>query len=477
MDLITSWDEFIIDIDFNKINKIKKNIDDENSLEGMRVRTFLKNYMKKIIPDLKSFIKYNSRCNQAPSQQYYSEDNGLRCGLFYDKNYNDSIQLNITIGSTWGGGIFIKDNENLIFGNQELLKNLQKQYPKFIFSKKQQHIFAIKFKNNILSNGNETLKSICDLSNILEIMIRETKMQEKINLLKNRNQIILQGPPGTGKTRLAKQMAIRMTNNTDPIETNDEIKASLENIGSNQVKLIQFHPSYSYEDFVRGIVATTTNNGNGIKYETKNKVLVDMANNAYAELNDKGYYKTNDKEERKTILENSDKYILIIDEINRANLSSVLGELIYALEYRDEAVESMYALKGGSREITLPSNLYIIGTMNTADRSIGHIDYAIRRRFAFESVLPEIDIIKDTDAKKKYEEVEGFFSDKYLSPEFEKDRVMLGHSYFIAEDKKELEEKLKYQVIPLLEEYVSDGILIDSEKLRKEIKKLNESNS
>src|SRR5690606_14650101 len=82
-------------------------------------------------------------------------------------------------------------------------------------------------------------------------------------------------------------------------------------------------------------------------------------------------------------------YVLIIDEINRANLSSVLGELIYALEYRGEEVQSMYAVDG-SNKLILPPNLYIIGTMNTADRSVGHIDYAIKRRFAFVDVLPQI---------------------------------------------------------------------------------------
>jgi 5-methylcytosine-specific restriction protein B len=137
-------------------------------------------------------------------------------------------------------------------------------------------------------------------------------------------------------------------------------------------KLIQFHPAYTYEDFVRGIVATTGSNGN-INYDVKNKVLAEMAENA------------------KNNPDNS--FVLIIDEINRANLSSVLGELIYALEYRGEVVESMYEYEE-SREIVLPENLYIIGTMNTADRSVGHIDYAIRRRFAFvdvntdESVIP-----------------------------------------------------------------------------------------
>jgi preprotein translocase subunit YajC len=130
---------------------------------------------------------------------------------------------------------------------------------------------------------------------------------------------------------------------------NEEIVVS-ENISLNleQYKLIQFHPAYTYEDFVRGIVATTGSNGN-INYDVKNKVLAEMAENA------------------KNNPDNS--FVFIIDEINRANLSSVLGELIYALEYRGEVVESMYEYEE-SREIVLPENLYIIGTMNTADRSV-----------------------------------------------------------------------------------------------------------
>jgi len=167
--------------------------------------------------------------------------------------------------------------------------------------------------------------------------------------------------------------------------------------------------------------------------------------------------------------EEANKYILIIDEINRANLSSVLGELIYALEYRDEAVESMYALEDGTREIVLPSNLYIIGTMNTADRSVGHIDYAIRRRFAFETILPNIDEITLNDGKELFQKVEEIFQN--ISPEFDKNDVMLGHSYFIANDTKELEEKLKYQIKPLLLEYIKDGILVEDTK--KDVESLN----
>ena len=173
-------------------------------------------------------------------------------------------------------------------------------------------------------------------------------------------------------------------------------------------------------------------------------------------------------------------FVLIIDEINRANLSSVLGELIYALEYRGEKVESMYAVNGQTHLI-LPPNLYIIGTMNTADRSVGHIDYAIRRRFAFVDVLPKdlannADIIFHSDLFKK---VSALFISNYeeyvvnsniqlkrantLSPEFDPKDVWLGHSYFIDKEKEEggtMAIRLQYEIKPILNEYVKDGILI-----------------
>jgi len=278
-------------------------------------------------------------------------------------------------------------------------------------------------------------KSFFNINEYEETGENQMSPSEYINLLKARNQIILQGPPGTGKTRLAKIIARNIIN-----KSNEE-NPKIDDLG-DQVKLIQFHPSYSYEDFVRGISAKTTNSG--IEYIVENKILAKMAQDAQ---------------------NNKKPYILIIDEINRANLSSVLGELIYALEYRDEAVESMYALKDGSRDITLPSNLYIIGTMNTADRSIGHIDYAIRRRFAFADVLPNKDIVSKNS---KFEEVQKLFKNKdgsrasTLSPEFNPDDVMLGHSYFIGKNEKELKEKLEYQVIPLLKEYIKDGVLNES---------------
>ncbi len=158
-------------------------------------------------------------------------------------------------------------------------------------------------------------------------------------------------------------------------------------------------------------------------------------------------------------------YVLIIDEINRANLPAVLGELIYALEYRGESVESMYAINGNA-SLMLPPNLYIIGTMNTADRSVGHIDYAIRRRFAFVEVLPDESVITDKIAQKLFGEVKNLFikdgsGKTTLAPDFNWQDVMLGHSYFLG-TLADLELKLEYEIKPLLREYIKDGILLES---------------
>ncbi|WP_205528304.1 AAA family ATPase [Flavobacterium psychrotrophum] len=347
---------------------------------------------------------------------------------------------------------------------------------------------------------------------------------------------------------------------------------------SEQVKLIQFHPSYTYEDFVRGIVAESK--GEKIEYKNVNKTLglfaekalrnyiashnnssesnieqwvdskfEEFKSNVEAKLPEEqvtlsgdikiyevtdsyfkyaqswqtpGYIKfsefkslvkaivsgelelTNkqlDKEkfihahyrytyynallkiffdeykyQGESYSEAPRNYVLIIDEINRANLSSVLGELIYALEYRGEAVESMYAVEDDNKLI-LPPNLYIIGTMNTADRSVGHIDYAIRRRFAFVDVPSEN--LKETQGLETFDGVlfdtVAALFDTNLSPEFEKKDVQLGHSYFIDKsaetDGASTEIRLEYEIKPILREYVRDGVLT-GEKIKEKIEAL-----
>lgn len=387
-------------------------------------------------------------------------------------------------------------------------------------------------------------------------------LEKKIEILKNKKQIILQGPPGTGKTYTAKDIAEQMIFNA--ISADKKIqKENLEN--SDQFKLIQFHPAYSYEDFVRGI--TAKNNGHNIEYKTENKLLASFARQALKnyedsrkdaksiseeqsienifedfidsiqdELDEKGKYSisksayinqvdndafryTGDKwsatfripfteilkmyrlniSERKEIKKqslvsgrakmhatyyfnllekfrafipkivviddlhtvNENNYVLVIDEINRANLPAVLGELIYALEYRGEKVESMYDIDGDN-SLIIPPNLYIIGTMNTADRSVGHIDYAIRRRFAFVDILPNVNIITNQRAKALFEEISHLFTSKdTLASDFKPEQVQLGHSYFIVKGDEELQLKAKYEIIPILEEYLKDGIFLE----------------
>ncbi len=395
-------------------------------------------------------------------------------------------------------------------------------------------------------------------------------MNRITKLLENKKQIILQGPPGTGKTRMAKEIASKLN--------------------AENTEIIQFHPSYTYEDFVRGI--TVKNEGDTIAYKTENKVLAKIAKKAHTnyknylkddttlgkELQLEKYFDTfkdhildeiekydgflpltenvglinldtdafrykgkksgwvkngnrmlfkdilqtfsDGNTERQHIKNNPNvsglafqhasyfvrvlnlfqkfledneltfnnqiqekeplkKYVLIIDEINRANLSSVLGELIYALEYRGEPVKSMYEKEGEGNNLILPPNLYIIGTMNTADRSVGQIDYAIRRRFAFVDVLPKILTEEELNKDKKegepllyfatecFEKVKALFvnedesNSEHLSDEFNPKDVQLGHSYFIYSEDN-FRYKLEYEIKPILKEYVTDGILKDN---------------
>nr|WP_315011475.1 AAA family ATPase [uncultured Capnocytophaga sp.] len=377
-----------------------------------------------------------------------------------------------------------------------------------------------------------------------------------IDLLHYKHQIILQGPPGTGKTREAKRIAKQLLGLND----NDSLE------GNEQFKLIQFHPSYSYEDFVRGIVAKPNEEGDGIVYTAENKVLSEFAEKALKafqgpikwenfrdflekekkegrevyfdegkelkynfiqnnelrylsrgnhnlagipieefcqrNLDDKfdSFYKNYHKWGWKFITDyfikwandfkRKKSYILVIDEINRANLSTVLGELIYALEYRGESVESMYAIDDDN-SFTLPPNLYIIGTMNTADRSVGHIDYAIRRRFAFVNVLPKE--LEGNFDKNLFKAVSKLFIENYdeyinntdtelkraktLSPEFKPEDVWLGQSYFIQKkysDGKDVPMSIRweYEIKPILLEYIKDGILIDNIKIEEQMQEI-----
>ena len=176
-------------------------------------------------------------------------------------------------------------------------------------------------------------------------------LQEIGTLLEEKKQVIVQGPPGTGKTYVAQKLAEHLAGS------------------KSRVTLVQFHPSYDYVDFVQGYRPAPMDNGQP-GFRLQDGPLLRMAQQARDNPGVPHY--------------------LIIDEINRANLGKVFGELYYLLEYRDDEVMLQYSETAWS----LPENLYIIGTMNTADRSIALVDLALRRRFYFVEFHPDKDPIK-----------------------------------------------------------------------------------
>lgn len=291
------------------------------------------------------------------------------------------------------------------------------------------------------ANGNDI-----EVKGVYKIMSKDYKtIMDNLGI----HQMILQGPPGTSKTYGAKEFLKKRIDEKDSTKPNlDACKIDYSNLNIKEVNwdLVQFHPSYGYEDFVRGIEVSTENKV--VCYNTVNKILGKIAQ--LAEQNtDKEFY-------------------LIIDEINRANMATVFGELIYALEYRGQAVSTPYTVSKNNN-IVIPDNLYIIGTMNTADKSIGGLDYAIRRRFLFFPTLPDREVVKqkannDNNAieVKLFDAVAGIF-DTYLNYDYYKDDVQIGHTYFLRDDASKAVEQMKerfiYQVMPILREYWKDGIL------------------
>lgn len=167
--------------------------------------------------------------------------------------------------------------------------------------------------------------------------------------------------------------------------------------------------------------------------------------------------------EKNEIIRDNQDYVLIIDKINRGNVSKIFGELITLLEV-DKRTGGDHPIRVtlpySKESFGVPSNLYIIGTMNTTDRSVGNIDYAVRRRFAFATLKADKELVKQNSiplAVELFGAVESFIKKHKIDMDFED--LMVGHSYFFAKDEYELELKWQYEILPLLNEYIKDGII------------------
>ena len=264
-------------------------------------------------------------------------------------------------------------------------------------------------------------------------------LEEIEALLTEKRQVIFQGPPGTGKTFIAQKLAKFLAGSGE------------------RVTLVQFHPSYAYEDFVQGFRPKMENGQPG--FELRDGPLLRIAEKARSDSN-------ND-------------YYLIIDEINRGNLAKVLGEVYFLLEYRDEPV----ALQYSDKEFRLPKNLYVIGTMNTADRSIALVDMALRRRFYFKLFHPDEEpvkrVLRNWLQKKAPKEME-WVADivERVNEKLKDDRhAAIGPSYFMREglDRVAVKRIWQHSVLPYIEERrfgESDDMKdFDLERLKKEVNK------
>ena len=264
---------------------------------------------------------------------------------------------------------------------------------------------------------------------------------------------ILYGPPGTGKTFNTINEALKIIIDSEFFDANKDNRQELkkrfdELVNNQQIRFVTFHQSYSYEEFVEGIRAKTTEDGK-INYSVED-----------------GIFKAICKDAEKNP---SEKYVLIIDEINRGNISKIFGELITLIEEskrfgNEEALT--VTLPYSKNPFSVPNNLYIIGTMNTADRSLALMDTALRRRFDFIEMMPKPKLLEDI-------EVEGVNIERMLTTMNKRITVlydrehMLGHAFFMSLPNKSTIDDLAHifenKIIPLLQEYFFE----DWEKIRK----------
>lgn len=271
-----------------------------------------------------------------------------------------------------------------------------------------------------------------------------TKIPKSSSTYEGPLNLILYGPPGTGKTYNTVNKAINILDPSFNFEVDRKLVKNEYNkfVGLGQIVFTTFHQSMSYEDFIEGIKPVIKLKT--LKYEIKPGIFKDIVIKAKSD--------------------STKNYVLIIDEINRGNISQIFGELITLIE-EDKRIENKEELSAtlpySREEFGVPKNLYIIGTMNTADRSVEALDTALRRRFSFEEMVPQSELIKTVGQTPTNDgKVEGIdlvellkTINNRIEKVLDKDHL-IGHSYFLqVKEIKDLQKVFQNNIIPLLQEY------------------------
>lgn len=292
--------------------------------------------------------------------------------------------------------------------------------------------FDYEFQRCLVDSGEATPNATVNEMDLPVLSPRESEKVVPMNF-------ILYGAPGTGKTYATAEYAmaiierrkVNLTQKT-PEERVELMRKYKEAIQNGRITFTTFHQSYGYEDFIQGLRPDTQSGGfNFIPVDGVFKRIADEA------------IKHGDKD-----------YVIIIDEINRANISKVFGELITLIEEdkRWGEINALSVMLPSGQIFAVPNNLFIIGTMNSADKSISLIDAALRRRFAFMEVVPDVSIVEDAVLKTVLERL-----NEELFRELDSTDLLVGHAYFIGKTEKDLCEIMNHSIIPLLYEYFYDN--------------------
>ncbi|AQS71812.1 McrB family protein [Streptomyces pactum] len=263
-------------------------------------------------------------------------------------------------------------------------------------------------------------------------------VQAVLDALERKGQVILHGPPGTGKTRLALGAALALDGRADVLgadaDARQRARAQTEMLHGDRIRMVTFHPSYGYEDFVEGFKPDLSATGPGLTLALTDGLFHGLCSRAAAHPDQ--------------------TFLLVIDEINRGDLPRIFGELITLLELDKRNLP--VALPVSKRSFSVPPNVRVIGTMNTADRSISHLDAAVRRRFAFLHVDPDPDAVSGTVGPL---DLAAFFEslNSRISHHLDADH-QIGHAYLLREGEpiateEDLAAAFHHEVIPLLEDY------------------------